>query len=133
MCGRCGDAVIAQWGVPASIVCDRFELAKLQDVINFACPIEVRLPRWSESTSDINDLRKIAKDGPLSISQESRSLIAASLAVAIVKNDDAGNYRMVKSSNNTSRDDICARCCWQLGHTNALFNRPTPTATHVVV
>ena len=127
------DAVIAQWGVPASIVCDRFELPKLQDVTNFACPIEVRIPRWSESTSDINDLRKIAKDGPLSISQESRSLIAASLAVSTVKNDDAGNYRMVKSSNNTARDDVCAALLLAAGAHQRFVNRPTPTATHVVV
>ena len=131
--GALWDAIRDQWGIPASIICDRFDIAKLQDAVNFACPIEVRIPRWSESTSDIHDLRKLVKDGPLVVSQESRSLIAASLAVATVKNDDAGNSRMVKSSNNVSRDDVCAGFLLAAGAFMRDSLRPAPTVTHVVV
>ena len=38
----------------------------------------------------------------------SRSLLTASLGVAIVKCDDAGNFRLVKDHSNTSRDDVAA-------------------------
>ena len=127
------DAVVNQWGIPASIISDRFDIKKLEDAVNFACPIEVRIPRWSESTSDIHDLRKLVKDGPMAVSQESRSLIAASLAVATVKNDDAGNSRLVKSSNNVSRDDVCAALLLAAGAYMRDSLRPAPTVTHVVV
>ena len=40
---------------------------------------------------DIRALRQLAVDGPLSAEVESRPLLAASLSVAMVKNDDAGN------------------------------------------
>ena len=43
------------------------------------------------------------------VSEESRSIVIASLAVAMVKNDDAGSVRMVKRGNhNTARDDVAA-------------------------
>ena len=49
------------------------------------------------------------KDGPFVAPPVSRALLVASLAVAEVKHDDAGNVRMVKrSTNNTGRDDVAA-------------------------
>ena len=49
----------------------------------------------------------MAKDGPLSVDPGSAALLEASLAVAMVKNDDAGNVRPLKrGSNNQSRDDV---------------------------
>ena len=68
-----------------------------------------RVSRWSESSSDIRALRKIARYGPLSCAESSRLLVAASLSQALVKNDDAGNTRLVKrGTNNTARDDVAA-------------------------
>ena len=47
------------------------------------------------------------KDGPLSLSVESRLIVVASLASSLVKNDDAGSVRLVKrGTNNQARDDI---------------------------
>ena len=41
--------------------------------------------------------------------EKSRAMLITSMAVAMVKNDDQGNVRLVKkSSNNTARDDIAA-------------------------
>ena len=54
------------------------------------------MTRWSESSEDIRALRKMAKDGPLSVDPGSAALLEASLAVASVKNDDAGNVRLQK-------------------------------------
>ena len=67
------------------------------------------MTRWSESSEDIRALRKMAKDGPLSVDPGSAPLLEASLAVASVKNDSSGNVRLQKrGSNNTSRDDVAA-------------------------
>ena len=53
--------------------------------------------------------RRLAADGPLACAPASRALIAASLAAAMVRPDDAGNVRLVKrGSNNTGRDDVAA-------------------------
>ena len=43
------------------------------------------------------------------VAESSRPLLAASLSVALVKNDDQGNVRLSKNgSNNTARDDVAA-------------------------
>ena len=68
-----------------------------------------RVSRWSEAAFDIRSLRKLATDGPFFVAEASRPLLAASLAVAMVKNDDSGNVHLVKKgSNNTARDDAAA-------------------------
>ena len=73
------------------------------------CRIESRVTRWSDAAFDIRALRRLAKDGPLSVAEESRTLLQASLAVSTVQNDDSGNFRLVKKgSHNQARDDISA-------------------------
>ena len=102
-------AVCAAWGRPARVLCDRFRLPELHDVVRGAVPLFPRISRWSESSEDIRALRKIAADGPLAVAPESRGLLTASLAVAMVANDDAGNVRMQKrGTNNQARDDVAA-------------------------
>ena len=102
------EAINEEWGAPELIVCDRFRLGELQDCVN-KTPIIPRVSRWSEAAFDIRALRQLAVDGPFSVDHASRSLLAASLAVAMVKNDDAGNVRLAKKgTNNQSRDDVAA-------------------------
>ena len=102
--------IYERWGRPARIVCDRFRLPELQDEIGRMGPfIESRITRWSEASEDIRALRKMAKDGPLSIPPDSRSILQASFSVAMVKNDDQGSVRLVKQgTHNTARDDAVA-------------------------
>ena len=101
------EAACELWGGALAIVCDRFRLPDLFDATGGQVPLIPRVTRWSESSEDIRALRKMASDGPLSISPESRDLIAASLSVSQVKTDDAGNARLIKrGSNNGARDDI---------------------------
>ena len=103
-------------------------------MIQGACAIEPRVTRWSEASFDIRALRKMVKDGPLVVSKESRGLVAASLAVAVVKNDDQGNVRLVKrDTNNTSRDDVASAMLLGAGAHQRSVQRVTPTVTHVVV
>ena len=60
--------IYERWGRPARIICDRFRLAELQDEIGPSGPfIEARQTRWSEASEDIRALRKMTKDGPLSV------------------------------------------------------------------
>ena len=51
------------------------------------------------------------------MAEDSRALLAASLSVALVKNDDQGNTRLAKrGSNNTARDDVAAALVLAAGH-----------------
>ena len=94
------------WGTPASLICDRFRIDDVYDA-GVPCRVIPRVTRWSEASYDIRALRARTKDGPFAVAPDSRSLLAASLAVATVKNDDAGSVRLVKrNTNNTARDDI---------------------------
>ena len=104
------EAATDLWGTPEVMFADRFRLPELQDVVRGAWPMVARVTRWSEAGEDIRALRKYALDGPLSVAPAARALIAASLAVAMVKPDDHGNVRLVKrdAANNTGRDDVAA-------------------------
>ena len=96
------------WGQPSSLICDRFRIDELYDA-GVPCQVIPRVSRWSEASFDIRALRSKVKDGPFAVSPCSRSLLAASLAVCVVKNDDQGSTRLVKrDTNNTARDDVAA-------------------------
>ena len=116
-------AVREAWGAPEVIFCDRFRLAELQDVVN-GTPVVPRVARWSEASEDIRATRKAALDGPLAVAPESRPLLTASLAAAMVRPDDAGNVRMIKrGTNNQARDDVAAALVLAVG---ALSRAPKP-------
>ena len=101
-------AITDAWGEPELIVCDRFRLGELKDCVN-GTQVIPRVSRWSEAGDDIRALRRLVKDGPFTVAETSRPLLAASLAVAMVRNDDQGNTRLTKkASNNTARDDVAA-------------------------
>ena len=125
--GQLWDAIVERWGFPCLTICDRFRLPELQDAIGMSTPIEPRVSRWSEAAFDIRALRRLVKDGPMVVSEDSRALLIASLAVAHVKNDDQGSFRLVKRDhNNTSRDDVAAALVLAAG---AYERSPKPTAT----
>ena len=103
------EAICDKWGVPVKVVCDRFRLSDLRDAIGNACAIEPRVTQWSSSSQDIRALRKICRDGPLSVDPGSRNLLVVSMSAAHVQNDNAGNSRLIKKeSNNKARDDVAA-------------------------
>ena len=98
---------IRQWR-PDVIVCDRFRFADLMDA-NPTCPVVPRRLMPSEWAEDIRALRRFALDGPLSCAEACRDLVSSSLAVSEVRNDSAGNTRLVKrGSHNQARDDVAA-------------------------
>ena len=102
-------AIRETWGPPGSIICDRFRLPELRDAAGPGVVIVPRVTRWSEASFDIRALRKCAADGPFAVAENSRPLVGASLAAALVKNDDQGSVRLIKrGSHNTARDDVAA-------------------------
>ena len=118
------DAIRQAWGMPEVIVCDRFRLGELQDVAG-GIAISPRVTRWSEAAEDIRAVRKMAADGPLFCPESSRALLTASLAGAMVQNDDAGNCRLVKKGfNNTARDDVAQALTLACGALARAMKRP---------
>ena len=118
------DSIRERWGTPDHYVLDRFRLAEAIDNAR-GVPCVPRITRWSESSEDIRELRKLALDGNLAVEKDSRPLLTASLAVAAVKTDDAGNARLVKrASNNVARDDVAAGLLLAAG---ALARAPAPS------
>ena len=86
------ELITSTWGQPSSLICDRFRLDELRDA-GLPCPVTPRVSRWSEASFDIRALRSHVADGPFSVAECSRSILAASLAVAMVKNDDQRRQR----------------------------------------
>lgn len=127
------DLVLHHWGVPSMIVCDRFRLNDLKDA-RPPCPVEPRVTRWSEAAADVRALRKMALDGNLSVDRPSRQLLTASLGVATVKSDDAGNTRLIKKgSNNQARDDVAAALLLAVGEHTRQASRPKPRPLRLLV
>ena len=91
------DAIVDRWGYPALVVCDRFRLNDLRDVLGQSVPIEPRVTQWSSSSEDIRALRKHVKDGPFALVPTAASkLLITSLSKSRVQSDSSGNVRMIK-------------------------------------
>ena len=122
--GQLWDSILARWGRPRIIICDRFRLAELQDAVRNGAKIEPRVVRYSEAAFDIRSLRKQAKDGNLSVDRDSRLLLTTSLRRAMVVNDDAGSTRLAKrGTHNTARDDVAAALVLAAGAVERLPKR----------
>ena len=119
-------AALEAWGRPVTVIADHFRVNELRDVVK-ECPVESRRTQWSSSAEDIRALRKIAKDGPLACGGNSAKLIVASLTVAKVENDKAGNVRLVKrGTHNEARDDVAAALVLAAGAFMRRIGRPKP-------
>lgn len=128
------ELVLEHWGLPVKIVCDRFRLKELVDAVRGACPLEPRVPMWAQQSEDIRALRKLVRDGPLSVEKGSRNLVSASLSRSKVLNDKAGNTRMEKDgSGNTARDDVAFALVLAAGAWERASARPEGQMTHVVI
>lgn len=128
------DRIVAEWGRPKVILCDRFRLDDLKDALP-PCPVSPRVTRWSDAAADIRDTRKLTLDEGLSVEHSSRNLLSASLAVAIVKNDDQGNVRLIKrGGHNKARDDVAAALVLAAGaFMRWKQTRPSKPLRHVLV
>ena len=126
--GMMAELVRSRWQ-PRAMVADRRRIQELWDA---KLPVEPRVTRWFEGSADIRALRKLARDGPLSVVPEACDLLEASLAVATVKDDGEGNMRLIKrGSNNQSRDDVAAAWTLAVGVVSRL--PPTRRVYHGIV
>ena len=89
-----------------TIYCDRFVLGELTDAVAGRWPIVPRVTRWSEASNDIAGFRSLVKDGPLSITAESKALARLGMSQAKVAGDDQGSVRLQKKRHGRSRDDV---------------------------
>ena len=123
-------ALAADWD-PAAYVCDRFRVAEVYDAVRGRVPVWPRVTQWSDAGADIRALRRLALDGGLAATADSRDLLTVSLAASRVEHDKAGNVRLLKSdSNSTGRDDVAAALVLAAG---ALSRAPaTESVGHIV-
>ena len=106
----------SRWGAFKVIVCDRARLGELRGAAK-GKRVQERVSQWFQASEDVRALRKLARDGGLSVEVQSRALLTASLAVAQVENDTSGNTRLKKKgSSNESRDDVAAALVLAAGH-----------------
>ena len=91
---------------PAVIICDRFLLGAVHDVVAGQCPVVERRVRWSEASDDIAAFRRMVLDGPLAVEQSSRALLRVSMSGAACRSDDQGSCRLLKRKGKRSRDDV---------------------------
>ena len=116
---------------PLTVTCDRFRLGEVLDAAAGRVPVVPRVARWSSSTADIRALRRLALDGPLSVSPGARELLRASLSVSYIENDDQGSCRLIKKfQGNRARDDVAQSLTLAAG---ALVRRPAPARVRVLV
>ena len=119
------DAAREAWGAPDHIICDRFRISELLDHAR-GILVAPRITRWSEASEDVRALRRLFLDGPIVPAVASRPLLIASLAVAMVRNDDQGSTRLVKrdANNNTGRDDVAAALTLAAGSLGRFLAKP---------
>lgn len=123
-------AVIKErWGTPECLVADSFNLKQLRDhCVGFA-PVQYHRGRWTESSWDIQAVRRLVLDGSLAIEERSRDLLLTSLQASRIDNDSSGNARFVKAVGaNKSRDDICVSWALAAGELLQRLERPEPVA-----
>lgn len=123
------DLIRDRWGPPEVILSDTHRFRELQDHAG-GVPLVMRRFRYEEATADIRATRKLFFDGPVVPAENSRDLLAASLAVARVRNHESGNVRLVKrdASNNTARDDVAAALVLACGALRRELDRPVRLA-----
>ena len=104
--GMLVDELFRRWDGVRAIVADRFKFDQLEEDVDWRSPVEARRMRWSEYTSDIGNLDRLAIDGGMTIDPDCRALLAHSVEQAVVEEDDSNNVRLVKRNTRTQRDDV---------------------------
>ena len=106
---------------PFCIVADRHRYPELLDCIN-GVPVLSEVNDWKHGGLNVRALRKMAKDGPLSLAPDSIDLLITSLRVSRVEGNGAGDQRMVKMDafNNRCRDDVAAALLLAAGRLSRL-------------
>ena len=102
------DLVKSKWGDPDYVVCDRFKQTQMKDHCG-SWRVEFRVNQWSDSTFDIEALRRMCVEGPIAVAQECWPLILMSLEDSRTRNDpNQPKYLKYakKDQSNSGRDDV---------------------------
>ena len=106
--------VLARWGRPSAVVCDRWREAELRDALDAArfpvAPVVVRGQGYRDGGEDVRSFRKAVLGDRVRPAES--LLLAAAMAEARVTSDPAGNSKLAKSSQGgrrvRARDDAAA-------------------------
>ena len=107
------DLAFERWGIPETIVCDRWRFGELQDVLEPMGFFEgdnliTRRAGWHDGGHDVSAFMRMALDGDLKLPKS--ELIRQAFAAARTISDGAGNTKLAKSTERTTkgRDDAVA-------------------------
>ena len=107
-------AVLARWGRPAAVVCDRWREAELRDALDAArfptAAVVVRGQGYRDGAQDVRDFRKATLSDQVRPAES--LLLTAAMAEARVTTDPSGNSKLAKGSEGgrrqRARDDAAA-------------------------
>ena len=139
--GKCGAAapdyrafiemVLAKWGTPHVVVCDRYRKSLLADALvqcGVNLPIEFRGLGWGDAGEDIRAFRLALARGDLK--PVPSLLLRSGLAVSHLKVDQAGNYKLVKLDR-LGRFDAVAAMVLAVGAAERRGWRPSGQVTRI--
>ena len=107
--------VLARWGAPSVIVCDRWRAPELRDGLDAGRmprgrPLVVRGMGWEHGAEDVRRFLRSVLEGRVRVSRS--ILIRAAISEARVVSDKSGNLKLAKASQGgrrlRARDDVAA-------------------------
>ena len=100
-------AAVDRWGVPSTVVADRWREKELLDALDKAgVRPSVFMPRgmgFRDGGDDVRRFRRAALEGSVKVTQS--LLLRAALAGAVVVSDAAGNSKLAKAKDSSERRD----------------------------
>ena len=134
-------AAVSRWGVPAALVCDRYRLAELREVLaglSWSCPLVTRGQGWRDGSEDVRAFQAAALRGDL---VPVRSLLLRyAVGGARLVYDAAANPKLSRMSaggrRSRHRDDAAAAAVLAVAHGSRVqverMARPRYTGSLVV-
>ena len=114
----------ARFGVPTSIVCDRWREKELLDALSMigAVPmIEVRGMGFRDGGEDVRHFQRAILSGQ--VKPQRSLLLRSAMGEAVTVSDPAGNRKIVKRRDK-SRDDAAVAACLAGAHVHRLLSAP---------
>lgn len=128
-----------EWGVPEVLVCDRWRIAELRDVLDRLAIRPAVMPRgqgYKDGNDDVRRFRTAVAEGRVHPARK-YLLLEAGLADAVVTSDPAGNVKLAKSTEGgrraCARDDVAAAAILAVAHADRIMARPVRTSPAAVV
>ena len=128
-----------EWGVPEVLVCDRWRIAELRDVLDRLALRPAVMPRgqgYKDGNDDVRRFRVAVAEKRVHPARQFM-LLEAGIADAVVTSDPAGNVKLAKSTEGgrraCARDDVAAAAILAVAHADRIMARPARTSPAAVV